>query len=271
MFGDATHIDMAEDDELEAIVNDYIIQSDRHRDAVSQAIEGTEPPTPLPTTPPPVEVPIDESTSIAVPASHNSPEQFATWSSPLTTLVSERRESEMREPASMAQVGSPRAMSEPLSDYHPKEFAWEISPQRAQQIEQEAEQQTTSPWREIQAAESVTLPTRRLARNAPKQARFGDNGTQGGGYVAQVTGVPYAELDMKLKSDVKEIKEATLVQGFVNMVYCFLGFTALTIYKASMKDPDIISYDEAMIDTDNKEEWKKVMAQEIQQLEDHGT
>jgi hypothetical protein len=26
-----------------------------------------------------------------------------------------------------------------------------------------------------------------------------------------------------------------------------------------------------MTDTDNKEEWKKVMAQEIQQLEDHGT
>jgi hypothetical protein len=41
--------------------------------------------------------------------------------------------------------------------------------------------------------------------------------------------------------------------------------------KASRKDPNIISYDEAMTDTDNKEEWKKVMAQEIQQLEDHGT
>jgi hypothetical protein len=38
-----------------------------------------------------------------------------------------------------------------------------------------------------------------------------------------------------------------------------------------MKDTNIISYDEAMTDTDNKEEWKKAMAQEIQQLEDHGT
>jgi hypothetical protein len=44
-----------------------------------------------------------------------------------------------------------------------------------------------------------------------------------------------------------------------------------TIYKASTKDPDIISYDEAMTDTDNKQEWKRAMAQEIQQLEDHGT
>jgi hypothetical protein len=38
-----------------------------------------------------------------------------------------------------------------------------------------------------------------------------------------------------------------------------------------MKDPNIISYEEAMTDTDKKEEWKKMMAQEIQQLEDHGT
>jgi hypothetical protein len=38
MFGNGTHIDVSEDNELEAIVNDYIIQSDHHRDAVSQAI-----------------------------------------------------------------------------------------------------------------------------------------------------------------------------------------------------------------------------------------
>jgi hypothetical protein len=44
----------------------------------------------------------------------------------------------------------------------------------------------------------------------------------------------------------------------------------LTIYKALTKDPNIISYDEAITNIDNKEEWKKVMAQEIQQLEDHG-
>jgi hypothetical protein len=101
--------------------------------------------------------------------------------------------------------------------------------------------------------------------------RFRYNSTQGSGYVTQAAGVPYAELDKKLASDVNEIKEATLVKGFLNMVYCHLGFAALTIYKASMKDPDIISDDEAMTDTDNKEERNKVMAQEIQQLEDHGT
>jgi hypothetical protein len=92
MFGNATHIDFSEDNELEATVDDYIIQSDCCRDAVSEVIEGTQPPTPLPTTPPPVEVPIDKSTSIAAPASHNSPEQFAPWLSLLMTLVLERRE-----------------------------------------------------------------------------------------------------------------------------------------------------------------------------------
>jgi hypothetical protein len=69
----------------------------------------------------------------------------------------------------------------------------------------------------------------------------------------------------------KEIKEATLVKGFLNMVYCYLRIFEPTICKALTKDPDIISYNEALTDTDNKQEWKRVMAQEIQQLEDHGT
>jgi hypothetical protein len=112
MFGDATYIDVSEDGEPEAIVNDYIIQSDHCCNAVSQAIEGTQPLTPLPTTPPPVKVPIDESTSILAPASHNFPEQFAPWSSPMTTPVPKRREaSETREQASLAQVGSLHALT----------------------------------------------------------------------------------------------------------------------------------------------------------------
>jgi hypothetical protein len=111
-----------------------------------------------------------------------------------------------------------------------------------------------SPWREIQAVEPVTLPTRRPARNVLKQAHFGYDSTQGGGYVAQVTGAPYAELDEKLASDVKEIKQTMLIKGFLNTVYCYLGTDERTIYKASTKDPYIISYDEAMTDADNKEE-----------------
>ena len=131
------------------------------------------------------------------------------------------------------------------------EYAPENPTKTAPRIEQEAEQQMTSPRREIQAAEPATLPTRRSTRNAP--TCFGYDGTQGGGYVAQAIGAPYAELDEKLASDVKEIKEATLVKGFLNTVYCYLGIFEPTIYKASTKDPDIISYDEAMTDTDNKQ------------------
>jgi hypothetical protein len=80
----------------------------------------------------------------------------------------------------------------------------------------------TSPQREIQAAEPVTLPTRWLARNALKQACIRYDGTQGGGYVVKATGMPYTELDKKLALDMKEIKEATLVKGVVNMVYSHL-------------------------------------------------
>jgi hypothetical protein len=146
-------------------------------------------------------------------------------------------------------------MSEPLREHHPMEFARENLPQRAPQIEQEAKQQTTSPRREIQAAEPATLPTRRSARNAPKQARFGYDGTQGGGYVAQALGAPYAELDEKRALDVKEIKETTLVKGFLNTVYCYLRIFEPTVCKASTKDPNIISYDEAM--SSGKGRWHK--------------
>jgi hypothetical protein len=79
-----------------------------------------------------------------------------------------------------------------------------------------------SPQREIQAAELATLSTRWSARNVPKQACFGYDGTQGGGYVAQATGMPYIELDKKLVLDMKEVQEATLAKGFMNMVYCYL-------------------------------------------------
>jgi hypothetical protein len=159
------------------------------------------------------------------------------------TLVPQRRESETREQASLTLVGLLHVISKPLNGHHLTEIAWEILPQRAPQIEQHTKQQMTSPWRDIQAAEQATLPTRLLARNARKQACFGYDGTpQGGGYVMQMTRMPYAELNKRLASAMKEIKEATVVQGFVNMVYCHLGFTAPTIYKAMTKDPDIISY-----------------------------
>jgi hypothetical protein len=157
------------------------------------------------------------------------------------TLVPERRESEMREQATPAQVGLPCIISKSLSKHHLAEFVPENPLKTAPQIEQEAKQQMTSPWREIQATVPVTLPTRCSARNAPKQACFGYDCTQGGGYVMQAIGIPYAELNKKLASDVNEIKEATLVKGFLNTVYCHLRFAVPTIYKALMKGPNIIS------------------------------
>jgi hypothetical protein len=61
--------------------------------------------------------------------------------------------------------------------------------------------------------------------------------TQGGGYVVQATGAPYAELNEKLALDLKEIKQVTLIKGFLNMVYCYLGTDELTIHKALTKTP----------------------------------
>jgi hypothetical protein len=53
-------------------------------------------------------------------------------------------------------------------------------------------------------------------------------------------------------------------------MYNFNGLPA-SIYKASLLDPDTLNFDEAMNDTEFKDQWKKAMESEIKSLEEHGT
>jgi hypothetical protein len=51
------------------------------------------------------------------------------------------------------------------------------------------------------------------------------------------------------------------------------NFNALlaSIFKALLSDPDTLIFDEAMHDTEFKDQWKKAMESEIKLLEEHQT
>jgi hypothetical protein len=53
-------------------------------------------------------------------------------------------------------------------------------------------------------------------------------------------------------------------------MYNFNGLPA-SINKPLLSDPDTLSFDEAMNDTDFKNQWKKAMEYEIKSLEEHRT
>ncbi len=53
-------------------------------------------------------------------------------------------------------------------------------------------------------------------------------------------------------------------------MYNFNGLPA-SICKASLSDPDTLNFDEAMNDTEFKDQWKKAMESEIKSLEENGT
>jgi len=43
------------------------------------------------------------------------------------------------------------------------------------------------------------------------------------------------------------------------------------LLQLAVSDPDILTFDQAIQDTENREAWKEAMMKEIQQLEDYGT
>jgi hypothetical protein len=57
----------------------------------------------------------------------------------------------------------------------------------------------------------------------------------------------------------------------MHTMFNYFGLPFPAFCKASASDPDTLSFDQAMQDTENKEAWLDAMKEEIQQLEEHGT
>jgi hypothetical protein len=91
---------------------------------------------------------------------------------------------------------------------------------------------------------TTTAPTRQ--RKAP--IRYGYDGTQGHGYLAQAY-------------------EHRLIPS----LYLDAGLVSPAAYKAAISDPDTLTYDEAMADPEHRAQWIESMQKEITALETHGT
>ena len=111
--------------------------------------------------------------------------------------------------------------------------------------------------RQVTCLSTVTLP--------PRVLRFGYNGTQGHGYVTVPNGTK-VEWVTHITSP-----QANMLSHFehhlIPSLFLDSGFASLAAYRAAVKDPDILTYDEAMNNVKHLAEWKAAMHKEMSQLE----
>ena len=67
------------------------------------------------------------------------------------------------------------------------------------------------------------------------------------------------------------LKPVTALAAHFSKLYAYVGAVASRVYKAAASDPDTLTFDQAMADTERIEQWKAAAAKEIQGLVDNGT
>ena len=97
------------------------------------------------------------------------------------------------------------------------------------------------------------LPPRRSTRDRKAPDRLGYDGRQGRGYVAEGPTNLLWLINALGEQEIHTAPDYTLA------------------YKTSSSDPDTLSFDEAMSDTDNIKEWMKAANAEIESLVKNGT
>ncbi len=255
MFGDSTYQYPLEepDNEAPSAPDDcFVEQSNSRLNEVARAIQAADPPTPLPTAPPPESVPNDKETPLAattLDTSFISQPPGATMSH-----VSAKQAPRERSTPPIASQ-TPRSVMSPLREPAQQH---ESSPQREKP--QEPKEQSGKPkQREIQA-------TRHSAHVSRHPSRHGYDGTQGYGYhtptfFSALQGQEFTTVD---------VTEA-FTHANMHTMYNFFDLPFPAACKASVTDPDTLTFDQAMQDAENKGAWIQAMNNEIGQLEQHGT
>ena len=253
MFGESTYQHPLDDDDgandneflgLEPLTSSHSSHfspakgSLSRRENVARAINTARPPVPLPVEQSPV---ADSDTSPLLPRAaapiHDDTPAPAPAPAPAMHVVSMPVAPTVctRETSPLQVEQSPpmREMSQPREQLNQQQS----SPRRESTVE--------LPTRANQQPVSTPIhhSTRECKSHAP---RYGYNGMQGSGYHTQI------EWDL------------------LQTMYNFNGLPA-SIFKASLSDPDTLNFDEAMHDTEFKDQWKKAMESEIKSLEEHGT
>jgi hypothetical protein len=112
-----------------------------------------------------------------------------------------------------------------------------------------------------QVNQRTSSSPRRSTRNSKPPTRLGYDGTQGAGYIALDTA----------KANISHDEVETRETQYVRILYNSSGLLSPAIGKAAVTDPDTLAFDQAMQDTEHKEQWKEAMKNEIEELENHGT
>ncbi|KAI2508011.1 hypothetical protein MHU86_6418 [Fragilaria crotonensis] len=240
MFRDSTFQYVLDDEDEERLIagstdyeqaNELLSQMQR----VATALDNATPPQILPVAPPPLSTPLPPPREqIATPPPVVVPPP------PATPLLTPRRRlrNRLRHCAS-----TPNSTPVKLFPSSPTL----IRP--ANESDKKVSEQPIAQRQQKQRA-PVKHEPRRSTRNRSAPVRLGYDGQQGHGYIAEFDG--------------------TSLEWLYNEVAECIS-PPPSSYKASVSDPDTLSFNEAMADRDNIEKWLKAANDEIQSLQKNGT
>ena len=243
MFQDSTYQYVLDDEDEEKLIveaTDYEQAQEllSQMQRVATAIDASTPPQVLPVAPPPMSTPLQlPREQVATPSPAAAP------LSPTTPLLTPRE-------------ATPQPASPPIDVRPPTPTPirlFQAPPTPIQPViegDKNASEATFVPKATKAKNTPVKHVPRRSARNRSAPQRLGYDGQQGHGYNAELDGTSLEWL-------YNEVAECSSPPP--------------SSHKASVSDPDTLSFHEAMNDVDNVEKWMSAANDEIQSLQKNGT
>jgi hypothetical protein len=244
LFGDSIYQYPFDDYDADPAPQDSGPGQDARQNAVAKAMDRLAPPTPLPASPqvPQPVLPLLESRTLPSPIRTNQSESAPVPAHPppsLLTPTSDTRETpslHWREPQPPQQP--PTA---PQREKPPTTPASTVSHQQ-----RTTRSKAKSPQTKLQPVSDVPRRSSRTTKGTFTSARHGYDGDQGHGYLACTAA------------------QARLFPEFVSEPTPYS-------YKAKSSDPNTLTYEQALLDSEHSEEWRASMIKEIRELESKGT
>ena len=243
MFRDSTYQYVLDDEDEERLIVDAT-DYDQAQDLLSQiqrraasAIDASTPPQTLPVAPPPLATPLQPPREQVATPIH------AAVSPPPSTPLLTPKEATPQPPTPIAPRLPPPT---PAKLFQSPPTPIRTSTESDKEV---SEQPVVSKATKAKITPVKHVP-RRSTRNRSAPVRLGYDGQQGHGYNAELDG--------------------TSLEWLYNEVAECLS-PPPSLYKASVSDPDTLSFNEAMSDRDNIKKWLNAANDEIQSLQKNGT
>ena len=239
LFGESTYQYPFDEDDLAQIASDVEHPGVTfQRDAVATAMDTNSPVRPLPVAPPPIQTPKPQT-----PVAAMQHDQTSAWREHSPALLLPSTSPLPREPTSARR--EPSRFMTPLSQQKSARRESVPATNRRLSISPEA----GVPPAPVPAAIPETVPApppRRSTRTTRPPVRLLEANhlsVAGTAYLSQILASPFAPSAIPYPVS----------------------------YKATVSDPDLFTYEEAMSDPVNREQWLAAMVKEINSLEEHGT